>query len=189
MTMSTPAIKAGMRLEGERIYLRPIIEGDANETYVGWLNDREVNRHLESRFEPHTLEGLRFYIESIRHSSANVFMAIVLKASPRHIGNIKLGPIDYRHRIGDVGFIIGEKDCWGKGYVTEAIRLMTDYAFSGLNLHKVTAGCYATNSGSARALMKAGFVEEGRLKSHCLTREGPYVDKICFGMINPRAAQ
>lgn len=175
-------------LEGQRIYLRPITEADANSTYLGWLNNTEVNRYLESRFSQHTIEGLKEYINGINRSQSYVFMAIVTKAGDRHIGNIKLGPIDRYHRLGDIGLIIGEKAYWGQGIATEAIALLADHAFNQLKLHKLTAGCYANNQGSAKAFLKVGFAEEARLKSQCLS-DGVYVDRICLGMVNPGEAQ
>ena len=173
-----------LKLEGKRIYLRRVTEADANRTYLGWLNDPEINRYLESRFKKQTLERLKAYIREITSSAANLFLAIVLKDNERHIGNIKLGPIDNHHRLGDIGLIIGEKDCWGKGYASEAIQLLVDHAFKTLKLHKLTAGCYANNMGSAKAFIKVGFTEEGKLKSHYFC-DGNYVDRICLGMTNP----
>ena len=173
-----------LNIEGERIYLRQLIETDANDTYLGWLNDPEVNRYLESRHKKQALKGLRAYIKETISEPANLFLAIVLKSNNRHIGNIKLGPIDNNHRLGDIGLIIGEKDCWGKGYATEAISLLVNYAFKQLGLHKLTAGCYANNEGSAKAFIKAGFTDEGRLKSQYYC-DGGYVDRICLGVINP----
>ncbi|MDC4205803.1 MAG: GNAT family protein [Candidatus Manganitrophus sp.] len=95
-----------------------------------------------------------------------------------------MGPIQWIHRLADIGLLIGEKDCWGKGYATEAIQLVSDYAFNVLNLHKVAAGCYGPNEGSARAFQKAGFVVEGVRKEQFYTN-GSYVDDILLGLIRP----
>ena len=95
----------------------------------------------------------------------NIFLAIVLKDNKKHIGNIKIGPINWYHRLAEIGIMIGEKDCWGKGYAAEAISLLADFAFSKLNLHKLTAGCYEQNQGSLKAFQKAGFEVEEVKKS------------------------
>jgi len=172
-------------LKGERIYLREVRSYDANETYCGWMNDPSVSQYLESRFYPHTVKSLKKYIKDKQGDRSNVFLAIILKDSNRHIGNIKLGPIDDIHRLADIGIIIGEKDCWGKGYATEAIRLIVKYAFDKLNLHKVTAGCYGPNKGSIKAFKKAGFLQEGVHKTHCYCN-GRYVDDVLLGLINTK---
>src|SRR5262249_39270580 len=113
----------------------------------------------------------------------NVFLAIILKEGDRHIGNIKLGPIQWIHRFADIGLLIGEKDCWGRGYATEAIRLVTDYAFCELNLHKLAAGCYDLNQGSIKAFQKVGFIVEGVRKQRFYYRKS-YIDEILLGLVN-----
>ena len=168
-------------IEGERIYLREVRPSDVNENYYRWMNDPDVTQYLESRFYPNSIEGLRDYVNRMLNDRDNVFLAIVLKDNDRHIGNIKLGPINWTHRFADVGLLIGEKDCWGQGCATEAIRLVTTYAFKVLNLHKLTAGCYEPNQGSLKAFLKAGYVQEGLRKAHFFCG-GSYVDEILLGL-------
>ncbi len=172
-------------MQGERIYLRNVSPEDVNEAYCRWMNDPTTNRFLESRFSPHSIETLREYIVNKQGDNLNAFFAIVLNDGDRHIGNIKLGPVDSNHRFADIGILIGEKDCWGKGYALEAISLIVDFAFNTLHLHKVTAGCYAPNKGAIRAFEKAGFVEEGVRKAHCFF-EGEYVDDVLLGLVGQK---
>lgn len=174
-------------LEGDRIYLRRIRLDDVSKLYCSWMNDPEVNKYLESRFYRHSLKTLRNYVCDIRKDKNNAFFAIMLKNGNRHIGNIKLGPINIVHRFADIGIIIGEKDCWGKGYATDAIRLIVKYAFEKLNLHKVTAGCYVPNKGSLGAFKKAGFIQEGVRKNHCYCK-GKFVDDILLGLVRKKGS-
>ncbi len=169
-------------LEGDRIYLREVRLSDVGENYYQWMNDPEVTRYLEARFYPNPVERLREYVAGKLGDRNNVFLAIVLKESDRHIGNIKLGPINWIHRFADVGLLVGEKDCWGKGYATEAIRLVTHYAFNTLDLRRLTAGCYDANMGSAKAFLKAGWQQEGLRKGHFYCN-GSYVDEILLGIV------
>ncbi len=172
-------------LSGSNIYLRKICLEDANKDYCRWMNDPLVNCYLESRFCRHTLKTLRVYISEKLGDKSVAFFAIILKDRGRHIGNIKLGPINNIHSFADVGILIGEKDCWEKGYATEAIKLIVEYAFNKLNLHKITAGCYSPNKGSINAFKKAGFLQEGIRRQHCYFK-GKYVDDVILGFINPK---
>lgn len=169
---------------GKRIILRKLKVSDTDEKYLSWINDLEVNRFLESRFEKWNIEKLKNYVKKINENSNYIFSAIILKDKNRHIGNIKIGPVNKHHKFADIGVIIGEKSAWGKGYATEAIQILSDYAFSNLGLHKLTAGCYGNNLGSVKAFIKAGFTMEARLLSHYLCGEH-YVERICLGKINP----
>lgn len=174
-------------LSGRRLYLRQVRQSDADERYERWMNDPEITRYLETRFARHTVPDLRSYVETTNADPANFFFAVVLNDGDRHIGNIKLGPVNPHHRLGDLGLIIGEKDCWGNGYASEAIELITRFAFEQLNLHKVTASCYANNAGSARAFQKVGFIVEAVRPAHFLC-DGVYVDAVLLGKINPAEA-
>lgn len=171
-------------LEGKRIYLRKVRAADAAGNYRRWMNDPEVIRYLESRFAPLSEDSLETYIRREEGNATTVFMAIVEKRSEEHIGNIKIHGIDRVHSHAQVSLIIGEKQHWGKGYGTEAIRLIVDFAFNTLNLHKLFACIYAPNGGSIAAFRKAGFVEEGLRKQHRFFN-GCYVDEVDMAFIKP----
>lgn len=170
-------------LSGMHLYLREVCINDVNQNYHRWINDPDVNQYLESRFAPCSIRQLEGYVRKFEDAVDILFLAIVLKKKHQHIGNIKMGPINWFHRFADIGVLIGERDCWGKGYASEAIALLTSHAFNTLNLHKLTAGCYATNKGSLKAFEKVGFAVEGIRKQHCFYK-GKYVDGILLGLVN-----
>lgn len=174
----------GHFIDGERLYLREVCTTDVAEGYYRWLSDSEVNRYLESRFYPHSVEQLMEYVKAMQASRTDVFLAMIDKASERHIGNIKLGTISWIHRTADIGLVIGEKEFWGRGYATEAIRMLTEYAFKTLNLRKVWAGAYAGNVGSIQAFIKAGYEKECTRTAH-LFCNGVYEDDIILSCFNP----
>ncbi len=162
---------------GENIYLREVRPSDVTEAYYQWLNDPTITQFLECRFSPNSIDNLIEYVKIKQTDPNNIFLAIVIKENHRHIGNIKLEPINWIHRFADVGILVGEKDCWGKGYATQAIDLVSKFAFDTLNLRKLTAGSYEVNPGSVKAFQKAGFHIECIRKSQ-LFFQGKYVDNI-----------
>ncbi len=170
-------------IEGERIFLRRLTEEDASEDYVRWMNDPEINQYLESRFYTQTIESTKAFIRSVTNDN-NYQFGIFIKETGKHIGNIKVGGINHYHRYADIGFLIGEKSFWGKGIATEAIKLVTDFAFNALKLHKVWGGAYSPNMGSVKAFLKNGYEQEGVKKNQYLCH-GEYVDDILFGKVNP----
>lgn len=168
--------------EGERIRLRKIELTDVTEVYRTWMNDPEVMRFTESRFQTHSLEQIRAYVQSVQADPNSCFFAIIENKSGNHIGNIKIGHIHPVHRTADVGIIIGDRGCWGKGYATEALKLAAAYAAETLKLHKLYAGIYANNPGSIQAFLRAGFAEEGRFAGHWFC-DGQYVDGLQMGLL------
>ncbi len=172
---------AAGRLRGERLLLRPVTLTDVTERYVDWLNDERVNRFLETRHSRQTLDGVRAYVDRITRRDDEWLFAICLEADGTHIGNIKLGPVKPHHGVADISLFIGEPACWGRGYATEAIRLLSGHALRDLGLHKISAGMYASNDASLRAFLKAGYREEGRRRKHYLL-DGRPEDVIELGL-------
>jgi len=157
------------RWQGQRTSLFLLEPESATAEYVGWLNDAAVNRYLESRWAVATPESTREFVAQQLASPSVLFLGIRARAlGDRHVGNIKLGPIDRRHGLGEIGIMIGARDAWGGGVATESIQLLAGIAREELGLRKLTAGCYASNAGSARAFEKAGFAIEGRRSAHYL---------------------
>jgi len=159
--------------ENSQISLFLLKTDHVTQDYVSWLNDPSVNQYLECRFAAHTIESTRKYVEAVLTSPHNLFLGIRSHLSGRHVGNIKLGPIDQHHGTGEIGILIGDKSVWGKGIAGSAINLMAEIARSQLSLRKLTAGCYASNVGCQRAFEKAGFTVEAVRKQQCLLNGKP----------------
>lgn len=167
-----------MKIDGPTIQLTDFGVEDVNEDYVSWMNDSAVTKYLESRFDTHTRSSLERYVTDMNNRADVKLFRVLDKATEIHVGNIKLAPIDYHHRRAEVGLLIGNRAYWGRGIATEAIRLLTEYAFDVLGLTKITAGCYATNIGSRRAFEKAGYVVEAQQVDHFIDAGGLLVDSL-----------
>lgn len=169
-------------VRGPRVHLRPLRPGDANPTYLAWLHDPQVTQYLETRHHAHTAESLAAFVDAHLVPGNEHLLAIGLNEDARHIGNIKLGPIDGRNLTAEMGLLIGDRACWGRGLATEAIALMCRYAFHTLGLRRVHAGVYAANQGSLRAFEKCGFVREGLLRGAVLYENEP-MDVLILGRL------
>lgn len=169
--------------QGERCYLRILTVADVSQDYVDWMNDPEIMRFTEARFQSWSQEDIKNFVQQCEESDGNYLFGIFDKETNVHIGNIKLGPVNRHHRYASIGLVIGRKDYWGKGIGTEAIRLVCEFGFNDLKLRKLTAGAYATNKASIKAFQKCGFRGEGQLKRHYLD-DGCYVDAVLLGRLN-----
>ena len=147
------------------------------------MNDPKVNVFLESRFEFNSLDALKIYIEESNNSPTEDLMGIFDNTSKEHIGNIKLSQINKIHKFADIGIVIGVESFWGRGYATEAIKLMSLYAFRKLKLNKLVAGIYSENYGSIRAFEKSGFKQIGLLHQHRVYN-GKYTDQLLLELLN-----
>jgi RimJ/RimL family protein N-acetyltransferase len=171
-------------LEGDGVILRGVTLSDVTDEYHRWLNDPEVSQFLETRFFPQSRESIERYVTAMAASQDSVFLGIIEKKSHRHIGNIKVGPINWIHRFADVSLVVGDKGSWGRGYGADAIRTVTAYAFSRLNLHRLQAHVYAANVGSEKAFLKVGYRLEGIFRQKRF-HDGGYGDEKYFAILRP----
>lgn len=160
------------KIDAGQLELVTLDPSNVSPRYTDWMNDPETNRFLESRFELQTARKIRSFVASALGSSDVVLFGIYLQPQDQHLGNIKLSQISFLHLTGEVGFLIGEKGLRGKGYATQAISALSDWAFFELGLEKLTAGCYQENHGSRRALEKAGYHVEAVLENQVLDDSG-----------------
>ena len=172
-----------MFLEGEKVFLRPVENSDANQEYLNWVNNQEITSGLVTGYFPQNLDRLNSYLEDTT-SRQVVFLAICDKTTNKHIGNIKLDSIDWVARTAEIGILLGNKNYWGKGIGTEAFQLLTDYGFNGLNLNKIWLTVFSNNKGALKLYQKLGFAEEGVLKKHVF-KHGQYLDKIYMSKFKP----
>jgi [ribosomal protein S5]-alanine N-acetyltransferase len=179
-------------MAGSRVYLRPLERADLNERYLGWLNDPEVTKYLETGTFPTTMQELEKFYADVTTSKHQVIFAIVCAESDQHIGNVKLGPIHWLHRSATFGILIGDKESWGQGIGLEVTRLVVEYGFTRLNLHRIDLGVYADHDSALRCYEQAGFRIEGRMRE-ALFREGEYKDRVWMGLLRseykPEAVQ
>ena len=169
-------------LVGKKIYLRLLEESDIGEEYVGWLNDYEVTRYLETGKFPSTPEAIRKYLERFQDSTTDLIFAIVDRDADQHIGNVTLNRINWINRTADTGLIIGPEEFRGKGYAFEAWSLVLEYAFQRLGLRKIIAGAVVDNAASITILKKLGFKIEGTFRQEFLL-DGEYKDGVRLGLL------
>jgi diamine N-acetyltransferase len=166
-------------LVGANIYLRPVERADA-PTFVGWLNDAEVTRYLLA-YRPMTLRAEEDFIDRAGEGD-DVILGIVLREGDRLIGGTGLHQIDQRCRRACFGIFLGDKESWGKGYGTEATRLLLGYAFGTLNLNRVWLHAFEYNERGLRCYEKIGFRREGVLRQDTF-RDGRYWDTVAMAIL------
>lgn len=166
----------------DRVYLRPMTEEDVTDRYIAWFRDSQVIEFLDSsNFEKHETIA---YLKLGNETRAYFMNAIIDRETGLHIGNLKIGPINWKHRFSDLITVIGDRDFWGKGYATDAIRQGIALAFEKYDLRKLSAGISSSNTGSLKAYTRAGFVVEGTLKGQFLIGD-TVQDRIEIGCFNP----
>ncbi len=169
-------------LIGETVYLRTIDEEDLNANYREWLNDEEVCRYNSHHRFPNYDENMRDYYERVIKSRENLVLAICDKKTDAHIGNIALENIDTLNQSAELAILIGDKSAWGKGFGTDAVRLLISHGFKELNLHRIYCGTSEDNKGMQKLALSLGFTEEGRARDGIFKR-GSFKNVIYYSLI------
>lgn len=170
-------------LTGDRIILREYRKDDL--PYMRkWVNDIEITKYLSHIFlYPHTLNTTESFLNSILEGNSGIKGFIIAhKATEEYIGQIDLIKIDWINRIGTLGIVIGSREYLGKGYGTEAIKLIQKFAFNSLNLNKLDLEVRDYNERAIKCYKKCGFQEEGRIREAFFV-DGKYTDTIFMGIL------
>ncbi len=129
-----------------------------------WANDWAVSKPRGMLLRPYTIDTVTRWNERARMSPDVVQFIVYERASQRAIGETGFAGIDWFHRSAEFGIVIGETDCWSKGYGTEATRTMLAYGFVQLNLHTIWLRVSSSNQAGINAYTRSGFREAGRLR-------------------------
>lgn len=169
-------------LKSQRLYLRPLECLDIQNGYLKWFDDEEVCEYNGHHRFPQTEASMREYIDRVNSSRNSLVLAVVLKENDKHIGNISVQNIDYINRTGEFAIIIGDKSSWGKGYSSEAGKVIIKHVFSQLNLNKIYCGTSEKNVGMQKLALKLGFKTEGTRRKH-LYKNNQYNDLLLYGLL------
>ena len=147
-----------------------------------WMNNPKV-RHYSRNIWPLTLEQVKKWSEPLPDSQTREFIVFTVyhKEAKQPIGSIGFSRINWVSRNANIFLTIGESEYWGKGIAGEASKLLINYGFTELNLHKIFAGVFTPNKRSLRAAEKLGFEEEGVLKEEMYV-DGQYHDIHKFAL-------
>jgi RimJ/RimL family protein N-acetyltransferase len=179
-----PKVKISeLRLIGERIILRPLKISDAKDIYTN-IQDRKIAENTLRIPWPYRLKDAINFIKNSQKSlkkRKGFIFGIEFKEKKEVVGVISLENVDFEHRHAEVGYWLGKK-YRGKGIMTEAGKLVLNFAFEKLKLHRVDAGVFSDNLISQKVLKKLGFKKEG-VRRHWRLKFGRWKDDVLYSIL------
>ena len=172
-----------MQLVGTQCIVRRFIAADA-----AWVaavaNDRRIWLQLRDLFpHPYHLADAEAYICHVASVDPPRSLAIVVDAAA--VGGVGLEPMaDVNRRSAEIGYWLGTA-YWGRGIATEAVTLVTDWAFEAHQLLRIFAQPFASNLASRRVLEKAGYLLEGTMKCSAV-KDGVVRDQCMYARLTAR---
>ena len=147
-----------------------------------WYADPEIARlarYQQTPMRPEEIE--RFFAARVVGPDA-LAMAVHERTTDRLVGTCAFSQLDGDNGSALYHITIGESDAWGRGYGTEATRLMLDHAFGTLALHRIALFVFEFNERAIRAYRRCGFVVEGRSRES-IRRDGRWWDELAMSVL------
>lgn len=155
-----------MKLTTKRLILRDIELKDAKDL-VKQINNINISKWLLVVPYPYTMKDAKWYINNCKEKKkrprTSYSFSVELKEKPGIIGGIGLSKVNIEQGTADIGYWIGE-DYWRKGYTSEGVGKLINYAFNKLKLRRLTISAFKENKGSNGLAKSLGFKFEGTLR-------------------------
>ncbi|HET9109486.1 MAG TPA: GNAT family N-acetyltransferase [Ktedonobacterales bacterium] len=172
------------QLVGERVIVRPHKQSDFDQVWEAIQESRDDLRPWLP-FADQTPDDLRDYLartEAKWITRETLGMAIVERESGHLAGNIGLMVRSWDIGSFEIGYWL-RSSAVGHGYISEAVRLVTDFAFDHLDANRVMIRCDAENARSAAVPTRLGFMLEGRMRRDFTSPDGRICDTLVFAMV------
>ena len=171
-------------IRSTRLLLKRITAGDVTDDYVRWLNDIEVTKYLEMRFEAQTRRSVEDYVRRSLADPCTEHLGVFEQVNLRLIGTVTFNRLEIHHLSAAISFVIGHPEARGRGYGTEAVHAGTHYLLNMRGFVKIWGGYYQGNKGAERVFQKNGYKIEGKLTKKMVNYKGERVDQILVGILN-----
>lgn len=171
------------QIEGTQVVLRRHVPANL-KAFERWYADPDVARLTRYQDGPMRRDEIERFFAARVVGQDSLALAVHVKSSGRLVGTCAFSQLDGENGSALYHITIGEKDVWGRGYGTEATRLMLDHAFQTLGLHRVALSVFEFNTRAIRSYRRCGFQQEGRARE-AIWREGRWWDEISMSVLEP----
>jgi RimJ/RimL family protein N-acetyltransferase len=173
-------------LRGERVLVRPYRESDAPDLYEAMVESRGHLRPWMPFADEHQNvdESRHWIIQQIASwlLRDDLTLGIWEQATGLYLGSTGLHPHNWEIGYFEIGYWI-RPSAQGRGYIAEAVRLLTSYAFDTLKANRIEIRCDELNVRSAAIPKRLGFVLEGRLRNDMASSDGRLRTTLVFSLI------
>lgn len=165
--------------QGDKTRLVPLDKAKHFENAILWLNDPDSTTYMLSGDFPITRLAEEEYFDKAMKATKDEVQFAIETLEGQHIGFIGLLTVEWQHRVGVAGIIVGEPAFRGRGYGSDALRVQARHAFEVLGLRMLMAEVMTDNLASQKAMEKAGYREIARIPQR-YWRRGAFRDVILF---------
>lgn len=157
------AERRALKMRGGEVGLAVLEKYDL-PLFKKWLNDPRLSIFMREFDDMIADENIQEWYERSVHDPSQIDFSIVRMKTGELAGACTLVSIDGRNSTAEARIFIGEEQFWNKGYGSEAMILLLDYAFNVLNLHNVRLNVNSINTNAMHVYKKLGFKVVGKLR-------------------------
>lgn len=163
------------------ITLRPWLPSDLNNL-VKYINNFNVSQFLTTRIPyPYTAADGEWFINYANFHNPTTIFAI--EFNKQAVGSIGLHTqADLYTKSVELGYWLGEP-FWNKGIANQAVKQIIHFGFSNLDINRIFARLFATNTPSQKLLQKNNFTLEGNLRN-AIFKNGNYFDELLYSLLH-----
>lgn len=147
-----------------------------------WNHDPDVMRWMDDNHPSSPEHVEKWLADRPGNTYGNLLLGVEVGSEARLLGLVVLRDAEPETGIAELDIYLGEKEYWGRGYATDALRTVCRYGFDRMRLHKITLTVVTENHAALRVYRKAGFVEEGGLRQS-FRRDGRWYDQFTMGLL------
>jgi len=174
-------------ISGEKIGLRAIEPGDLDMLMM-WRNHPEFRKYFREYREISSEMQKKWFETTVLGDKNTLMFSIVLRETGELIGCCGLCYINWIHRYAELSFYIGYQNAYidDMGYAEESCKLLFQYAFGELNLHKVWAEIYDFDEKKTTLFRKLGMTLDGKLRDNYYY-DGAWHSSLIFSILQKEA--
>ena len=150
-----------LSISTERFYIRELTLDDANQGYLDWFKQTEINKYIAS--VPSCLADLSSYIEDNQANECTFLLGIFPHNSIQHSGNIRFNFVYHTQDKVEMGILIGEKSWRGKGVASEVIKACARFFNEQYQTNQIILGVDSANVAAVKVYEKIGFKEKEKI--------------------------
>ena len=173
MDTTLEGLHVKLTVENPEIVAKALAQWNLDSEYLRFLDSEPPRMYSEKKYK-------EWFEKNLNEENADEFF-FSIKLNQEMIGFMGIFDLSWNHGDALVSIAIGDRKHWGKGYGTDAMRIMLRYIFNELNLRRVSLIVFGYNARAQRSYEKSGFVVEGRMTG-MMQREGQRWDWLWMGI-------
>lgn len=172
------------KIIGSKVILEPFNFKFVSENYLSWMNDKETTKFIDKAKSNTSISDLNSFARKMINSKSDFFFAILLKKNLLHIGNVRLGPVNFKLMKSNFGIMIGHHKYRGRGMGTEVLNLIKKFSFNHLKLNQLNFLSVRDNIPATQLYEKTGFILNNDVNK-TITKNGKLIKLVEWTMNNP----